>query len=456
MLRFGTDGWRAVISEGFTEARLREVGARVAQWARKQGAETAAIGYDLRFASERFAEVLADTVARQGLRVYLTREAVSTPALAFFVREQEVDVGLMLTASHNPYMYHGLKVRDRRGMVVSGPELLEHEPAESAPASVERSEMWAFYEEALRSRIREWKLERLMGKLVVDYMWGVLQGRVEGLLPSGLRVVALRNRREPRFGGGAPEPVPARMAELRETVLRERAMLGVAFDGDGDRIALVDDEGKFVLAQEILPMLADFLCAMGMEGGLGKTLPTSDWVLRVARTRKREVVETPVGFRHLSPGLEEGKLLIAGEESGGIGVRFHLPERDALMTLLLVLWMLAERRERMAVLRREFRRKYGNLVYRRRDFRLLEGPWMAKNPEVLERLRKRWQPVEVRTEDGWKFRMGDGAWVMIRESGTEPVLRLYGEAERAAQLQAWFEEAGSELLEAGAPIEKEG
>ncbi|MHA2620139.1 MAG: hypothetical protein V2G42_00175 [bacterium JZ-2024 1] len=468
-IKFGTDGWRGVISDDFTDENLARVVAGYGAWLMERasgGQPSVAIGYDLRFGSERFARLAATLLRRMGLRVILSDRPCPTPLISYIIQSRNLDGGLIITASHNPYYFNGIKLRVDRG--ISPPddvleEVMSHIRdrqvtlrSSSAPPDFAVDEnLVEEYREALRKALDERVFAGLNGTIVVDYMHGVLQGWVEQILGS-VRVRALNAHRDATFGNGSPEPAPDKLKDLKNAVIRENALLGVAFDGDGDRIAVVDNTGRILTAQELFPLLLSHLYRRGIRGSVARTYPTTDWVKRVADQAHETIRDVPVGFKHLSPLLVRREVIMAGEESGGIAFAHHIPERDALFVFLLILEMLYEARIPLSEVVSQFTRKYGNLYYRRKDYVLQRGGWLHEaKSRVIALVCEACGMAVDQENDGIKFRIRDGEWVMVRESGTEPVLRVYAESESEETLASRLTTIESLLLEAGAPVPHE-
>ncbi|MFN4182351.1 MAG: hypothetical protein ACK4G3_04010 [bacterium] len=445
-LKFGTDGWRGIIGKEFTEENVFQLGTALGNFLRKYEhfpsflQNVVVVGYDCRFGSERFARVMAQALSSQGVDVILSDTFCPTPALSFAVVQLKCKAGVMVTASHNPPIYNGVKIRWYHGGVVSdslaSEMLVFPEPVVSADlprGSLFKSPLSFDYLEQVKSFVSRELFHKLSLALVVDYMHGSLAGYAEKLFSSSsIHLTVMRSKREPLFGGNAPEPLEANLAELKRTVLQTRADLGVAFDGDGDRIALVDAEGNYFSVQELLPMLLEHVHKnRGWTLPVGKTYPTSLWVNRVAQALGVPVMETRVGFKHLSELLREQKVCIAGEESGGIGFSSHIPERDALLSLLLYLEKLYYEGVLPVQSRKQFREKYGPLFYHRLDISLSERAmhhFLSHSEKTLQKWVEMLGIQKVYSDDGWKGIINNQEWVMIRPSGTEPVIRVYAES----------------------------
>jgi phosphomannomutase len=467
-IRFGTDGWRGVISEDFTEENLILVVSAFGRWLRDRnpGARpTVAVGYDLRFGSERFARLAARTLGDLNIHGIVSDRTCPTPLISHIIQNRNLDGGLIVTASHNPYRYNGVKLRLEHG--ISPPDdvleeirsLLEDGPPPKRPASeltalVSEEDLTEEYLASLVASIDDRVISGLVGTVAVDYQWGVLQGWLERIFEgTRLRVVALRDYPDATFGGGSPEPVAEKLDELKRVVIRQGALLGVAFDGDGDRIAVVDDRGRILTAQELFPLLLAHLYWSGRKGGVARTYPTTDRVKRVADEAGERTFDVPVGFKYLSPLLVRREAIMAGEESGGIAFAHHIPERDALFVFLVLVELIYEARAPLSDLISRFAKRYGDLRYERKDLTVERGGWLKKaQMDFVDAVCQRLGATLEQKNDGLKFRIRDGEWVMVRESGTEPVLRIYAESETEETLRTRMGLVESLARETGAPI----
>jgi phosphomannomutase len=447
-LHFGTDGWRGVIADTFTFANLE----RMAQaTARALGATRAprrvVIGHDRRFMAATHADRVAQVLAGNQFTVLRTDSDLPTPALSSLVVDHNAGCGLMLTASHNPASFGGYKIKSALGGSASPgfTRLIEshldrEQPIRLAAAEARKRGLWhdvdfaAGYAARLRRTVDGDILRdapRL--KIIVDSMHGCGGHLIAGFLDDyGHEVVTLRGDRDVLFGGAGPEPIPERLTGLREAVLTEKADMGIATDGDADRVAAVDDTGRFLSALQITPLLAhDRLQRCKQRGDLARTCANTVLLDRIAAAHGLDCHVFPIGFKHLVPLLEQGRLLIGGEESGGIGIAGYLPERDGILIGLLMVEMMAARKLPLSALLSEVWRTYGEFHYRRKDLHLPPRRGQA----LVERLQgdppsqlASVQVTGVDNLDGVKLLLGETGWIMVRPSGTEPVLRLYCEA----------------------------
>lgn len=443
MIRFGTDGWRAVIADDFTFENVQRVaGALAFCLSESGGRRPVAVGYDTRFLSDRFAATMAETLTEEGVEVWMTTRPVPSPCLSFTVREKGLACGIMVTASHNPPEYNGLKFKASYGGSVPRDftDALQkalgrkhtHSPGRDR-GTLRRMDFLPPYLARLGERANLGELAAHPLRLVVDPMHGAAAGIMPELLAGGrLKLEEIRGEHNPGFGGLGPEPIERNLAPLIKRVTESKADLGVAFDGDGDRLGAVDGSGRFVDPHRLFAVMLKHLVPsfpVGQERRVIKTVSTTDMIEKLALPRELEVVETPIGFKHIVPHMLRGDVLMGGEESGGFGFCGHLPERDGVLASLIVLSALTASGATLDGLVQEVFREVGPHCYQRLDLRVSFDPvrWLADLVQrPPERLGKQ-AVTDIRTVDGLKMRTG-GGWVMLRASGTEPILRVYAEA----------------------------
>lgn len=451
-IRFGTDGWRAVIGADFTYDNLRRVAdaaARVIAVSNPGG--LVLVGYDTRFEAGSFARAAAEVLAARGLRVRLSDRYLPTPALCWAVaRDPEAIAGVMLTASHNPAPYLGFKLRmaDGGASPKSFTDRVEAELAAEAPGSdadaaagVETADLVGPYLEALRAMVDPDLIAKAKLRVVVDPLYGAGQTYLAETLRSfGVDVTELHAERNPGFGGLHPEPIPPHIAEAQAYVREHRLDAAFVTDGDADRIGAADSNGVFVNPHRIIALVARHLVEdRGMSGRIVKTLSTSVLVDRLAAHLGSEVTTTPVGFKWIYEEMLKGDVLIGGEESGGIGIPTHVRERDGLLMALLLAEMMGQRGMGLGELVADLLALVGTMEYGRTDLTLdpavmdrFRAAMPALAPSVLAGLEVR----EIIRADGIKFLLPDDAWLLLRTSGTEPLVRVYAEAADFAQVDA--------------------
>lgn len=446
-IRFGTDGWRAVIGDDFTYANLRraaDAAARVFSEGNPGG--LVIVGFDTRFEAGSFARAAAEVLAAHGLRVHLSDRYLPTPALCWSVAHTDGAIGgVMLTASHNPAPYLGFKLRMADGgaspksFTDRVEEAMHPEPPAPdalAPGRVEVVDLVGPYLDALRDFVDVKAIGDAGLRVAVDPLYGAGQGYLADLLRSmGVDVTELHSEFNPGFGGLHPEPIPPHIDEVRAFV--RDAELDAAFitDGDADRIGAADSTGAFVNPHRIIALVTRHLVEdRGMSGRVVKTLSTSVLVDRLASHLGLDVTTTPVGFKWIYEQMVEGGVLIGGEESGGIGIPEHVRERDGLLMALLLTEMMAQRNTGLARLVDDLLAVTGPMEYGRVDLKLdpaVKDRFVAAMP-VLEPVTLGGLKVRrIGRTDGIKFFFDDDAWMLMRTSGTEPLVRVYAEAPNA-------------------------
>ena len=442
VIKFGTDGWRGIIAKDFTFENLKKVVLAHAEVLRKRNLKRVFIGYDNRFMSENFAREAATIFYGEGFDVNLSPKAVSTPLVSWAVKYKGFDNGVMITASHNPPIYNGYKIKEQFGGSAT-PEFvkevesfidmveLEREPI-TEPGNLSEEDYTEEYISAVRSQVNMDLFRERELKIVHDPMFGSSLGYLKRALENTkLSVVEIHAYRDPLFGGRAPEPVEKNAKTLKEKVRAENAFCGIMNDGDGDRVALVDEKGQFVNSQLVYAMLLlHILENKGLRGTVVKTVSTTYLADRIAKHFGVEIVETPVGFKHINAViLQKDDVIFGGEESGGYGFPRFTPERDGLLSALYLLELFLLKDKAPSEVVKEIFNRFGEAYYRRIDLPVdpkekekLKG-LMENLPTSLGGLRVR----EVKTTDGLKLVFENDGWVLIRPSGTEPLLRLYCE-----------------------------
>ncbi|MDM9383218.1 phosphoglucomutase/phosphomannomutase family protein [Chlorogloeopsis sp. ULAP01] len=465
-IKFGTDGWRGVIGDEFTFERLALVAPIAAKvlfetYGDKVGNRTIVVGYDRRFMAEDFAWKVANVVSAAGFDVLFSETYAPTPAFSWAAKQRHTLGALVITASHNPAQYLGLKVKSAFGGSAP-PEvtkkiealLSEELPPASIPGKIGKFNPWESYCQELEGKVNITSIRDAIdsGKLTLfaDVMHGAAAGGLAMLL--GDQVREINSDRDPTFEGGAPEPLPKYLSRLFQIMRTHREehptklTVGLVFDGDCDRIAAVDGAGNFLSSQILIPILIDHLTLRrGFSGEIVKTVSGCDLIPRVAQLHKLSVFETAVGYKYIADRMLATKVLLGGEESGGIGYGSHIPERDALLSALYVLEAIVESGLDLSDYHCRLQQQTGfTSAYDRIDLPLAS---MEVRDRLLEQLQK--QPlkevagkavIDCQTIDGYKFRLVDNSWLMVRFSGTEPLLRLYCEAptlEQVHQTLAW-------------------
>ena len=461
-IRFGTDGWRGVLGVDVTAATVLQVAAAAAQELAATAPEglnsqEVLIGFDRRFLAPELAELAAAAVQGCQLLPLLATGPTPTPTMSWAVRQRQALGALVITASHNPPEWLGLKIKSPLGGSVESAFTARVERRLRAgsvippgPGSISRFDAWTPYLAALSQlvdcQMLRQRLQHLGWQVLVDPMHGAAAAALPRLL--GAPVVEIRSGRDPLFGGHAPEPLAANLQELTQRVQAAttagQTVVGLAFDGDGDRLAAVDETGAFCSTQLLIPLLINHLgCDPTRPGVVVKTVSGSDLMTTIAEDCGRRVVETPVGFKHIAAVMHQEGVLLGGEESGGVGFGHHVPERDGLLAALLVLEALVTAERPLGQCLAALQRRSGlQLHYDRLDLRLSDPTTRNRLVAVLQQQPPQTvvgEPVtEINHRDGIKLRLGKGLghWLMLRFSGTEPLLRLYCEAPTVEQVRA--------------------
>ena len=463
-IKFGTDGWRGIIAADFTFERVALLAPLAAQvladnYGQITGSRTIIVGYDRRFMAEDFAQTAAESLQKAGFDVLLSQSYAPTPAFSWAARSENALGAIVLTASHNPAKYLGLKVKGYFGGSVS-PEitqqieaLLSNPPQFNAAAGkLSTFEPWSGYCQGLRQKVNIAAIAEAIksGQLKVysDVMHGAAATGLERLL--GVGITELRGNRDPLFGGGSPEPLPRNLREIIDKLAQSANLaplrVGLVFDGDSDRVAAIDGRGNFLSTQNLIPILIEHLAGKkGMRGEIVKTVSGSDLIPKLASLYGLSVFETPIGYKYIADRMLTTPVLIGGEESGGVGYGTHIPERDALLSALYVLEAVVESGQDLSDLYAQLQDKTGFYSqYDRIDLPLAnmearDQLITALDQEPLREIAGK-QVTDCNPIDGYKFRLEDGSWLLIRFSGTEPVLRLYCESstlDRVQEILAW-------------------
>jgi alpha-D-glucose phosphate-specific phosphoglucomutase len=461
-IKFGTDGWRGIIADDFTFENVRRVAGAIAAYVLKyeDSQRGVIVGYDARFASPPAAQIVAEVIASAGIPVRLANDYTPTPAVSYAVKQQGAAGGVMVTSSHNPWNWNGVKFKGNFGGSAT-PAIMKKIEEELAAGVAQKGNNAAIEEVDLKKdyvaavcRFADMDLiAKTKFKFAVDAMYGSGRGVLSGIFSDrGVRHVAIREELNPLFPGINPEPIEPHVALLQQTVIREQCDAGLATDGDADRIGAVAEDGSFVDSHKIFCVLLRWLLERKKwAGDVVRAFNTTRMLDRISAKYGRKLYETPIGFKYVADLMMEHEILIGGEESGGIGYSRFLPERDGVLNCLLLANVMAEEGKPLGQLVADLQREFGSHYYGRRDLHIPED--VKQN--AIERARaestKRLGSHSVlkkEQKDGVKFFLdaptnGDGAeaWVLFRASGTEPLLRLYTEASSPALV--------SELLATG-------
>ncbi|MCS7248795.1 MAG: phosphoglucomutase/phosphomannomutase family protein [Anaerolineales bacterium] len=471
-IHFGTDGWRAVISDTFTFHNLRNVAQAIADaiasgsW--ENGLEgfsipnknTVVVGFDTRFLSDRYAADVARVLAANGFTVYLAQSDAPTPAISYAVRHLGAIAGVMITASHNAPRYNGVKLKAYYGGSATaeqcrrvevflnhneerarGPNLMDFELARQS-GLIQRFNPIPAYGEHLRTLIDFDAIGENPQRVVVDSMYGSGRGVIKGFLQgSGCEVQEIRGEMNPGFGGIHPEPIRKHLGALAGAISTHMGNFGLATDGDADRIGAMDEEGRFVDPHKIMALALKYLVEeRGWRGAVVRTVSTTSMIDRLARNYGLKVYETPVGFNHIAEYMLKEDILIGGEESGGMSIRGHIPEGDGILMGLLLIEIVAKSRRSLAELVDQLLKEVGPSYYDRLDLALnrplskerMKQALLGSAPAQIGGV----AVVDVRSVDGIKYVLEDDSWLLIRPSGTEPVLRVYAEGRSSEIVEA--------------------
>jgi alpha-D-glucose phosphate-specific phosphoglucomutase len=450
-IKFGTDGWRGVIADDFTFANVRFCAQGVADYLKQKGlaSRDVYIGYDRRFASEDFAAVAAEVIAGNGIKAYLSPKAIPTPFVSFGVISKKTGGGIAITASHNPEKWNGFKFREGTGVSASSETAAEIEKYIDSAVSadkinfiplphamkekfVEYLDLTPAYITSISKLIDLKFLQHAGLKIDVDSMYGVGSGYFKTLLSGGTtQVTEINSERNPEFPGINPEPIAVNLQKLSSLVVEQKASVGLATDGDADRIGIIDENGHFLTQLQVFALLCLYLLEVrGERGALVRTITSTSMINRLGELYKVPVYETPVGFKYVAPVMLAQNALIGGEESGGYGFRGHIPERDAIPAGLYFIDFMVKTGKTPSQLLAYLYSKVGEHYYDRIDLHFTEGKKQTINNRVRDGAPKSIENVKVTqvdTQDGFRFILADNSWLLIRFSGTEPILRIYAE-----------------------------
>jgi len=460
-IRFGTSGWRSIIAKEFTFQNVELVTKAICGYLTTQDSTNSKpliIGHDTRFMGEEFSRVAAEIAERKGFRVLLCNQPVPTPAISYAIIAENAAGSLNFTASHNPPEYQGIKFSTSDGSPAM-PEITkqiedlidsENEVEDKIGGSIEGFDLREGYLNDLKKKVRMAVIANAGGKYAYDPLWGTGRGFLDGFLrDEGLSVETIHDWRDVRFGGQAPEPGEEHLSELREKVIRNNLTLGLATDGDADRFGIIDSNGEFMMPNSLIALLADYLAeSRKWIKGLARSVATSHMVDRVAKAHGLKLYETPVGFKFIGELIKEDEIILGGEESAGLSIRGHYPEKDGILACLLAAEAVAARGKSLTEQLGDLTKELGHLESGRLGVRLTEDV-SAKLKEKLSA-----EPneiggreiAEINRLDGVKFIFANGSWMLMRPSGTEPVVRIYAESESRADLEVLLEQGRNYLL----------
>jgi len=458
-IKFGTDGWRAVISEDFTFDNVKILAQAMADYVKGEKSKinnkkselykktfALVVGYDTRFLSDKYAELVACVLAANGIKVILALRPTPTPSVSFYIRHRNLLGGIMITASHNPGRYNGIKYKNHFGssVVKDVTDKMESRLFKTKVRFITKDEGvkkgLIKYEDIVPVHIRSVKeyarldiLKHSDYKVLVDSMNGTGANLIEeALKETNIKVKTVNGHRDAYFGGRPPEPNERVLATTGEMVKKGRFHLGLATDGDADRLGVILPDGKVISGHKVMTLLLLHLLEDRRESGaVVQTICGTGLINKICKAYGIKTYETSVGFKYISELVNKEDVLIGGEETGGVALKGWIPERDGIASGILILEMISARKKSLTDILREIDATYGTYVYKRDDLRF--SP--AKKKRLVQKLKKK--PFEkilgkdvtdVKSFDGFKFIRTDGSWLMLRASGTEPKLRVYSEA----------------------------
>jgi phosphoglucomutase len=465
-IKFGTSGWRAIIADEFTFSNVRLATEAIGRWVRRRSASpTILVGYDTRFASENFGREVARVLSSQNIRAKLCSQAVPTPGVAFTVVSQKLDGAINITASHNPGEYNGLKFSASDGAPalpeVTGEiekEIVELQNSKweftGTPndALIESIDIGPSYLRELATKVDFKKIRNTNLSLAYDALYGSGAGYLDVLLQrENIPAMVLHTNRDVLFGGHHPEPADEQLGELRLVMKKNALQLGMATDGDADRFGILDEGGAFIYPNDLIAMLVDYLVeSRQWKGGVARTVATTHLIDRVAKLHNLELLETPVGFKYIGEYIKEGRIILGGEESAGLSIRGHVPEKDGILACLLIAEMVASRGKSLKNQLKDLFSRVGE-VYNRRVNVKLDPSIGARVREKIDSDVREFHGRRVAQQsrvDGLKLIFDDASWVLMRPSGTEPVVRFYAESTSEADLEQLLEYGKKWMTEA--------
>ncbi|MFT3746365.1 MAG: phosphoglucomutase/phosphomannomutase family protein [Pyrinomonadaceae bacterium] len=460
-IRFGTSGWRAIIAEDFSFENVKRVTEAICSYLTTNDIDadrTLILGHDSRFMGEKFAAVAAEIAASKGFRVLLCTGPTPTPTISHAIRSNRAAGGINFTASHNPPEYQGIKFSTADGAPAL-PDItkqIEQGIVENVTtATAEGGAIVEFganpaYLEDLGTKIRFDVIAAAKGRYAYDALWGTGRGYLDKCLrDNGLDVETIHDWRDVTFGGRSPEPGEDHLDELRHAVTSKGLTLGIATDGDGDRFGVIDSNGDFITPNRLVALLTDYLAeSRGWSNGVARSVATSHLVDRVAADRNIKLYETPVGFKFIGELINKDEIILGGEESAGLSIRGHYPEKDGILACLLAAEAVAARKASLTEQLDDLYKRVGKLESGRIGLKL--------TPDVADKLKHKLseEPSDIggrRVEsinrmDGVKFLFENNAWMLMRPSGTEPMVRIYAESESSDDLENLLEQGRRYLL----------
>ena len=477
-IKFGTDGWRGIIAEDFTFDNVRICAQGVADYLKQSGlrGRGLVIGYDTRFASEDFAAAAAEIIAGNDIKVHLCLKPAPTPVISYTVLVTKAAGAIIITASHNPGSWNGFKYKSQEG--TSAPSEITSQIEKNIVTLIQTLSLKGRglgqdvkrlaldralkkglvgyidpsppYFKQLNQLINIEELRRQKLNIIVDPMYGAGSGYFKTLLQGGnIKVTEINAERNPLFPGIQPEPIAKNLTKLSQLVVGQKADIGLATDGDSDRIGIIDEKGEFLNQHQVFALLCLYLLEVrGERGAIIKTLTSTTMLSRLGEIFAVPVYETPVGFKYVAPLMMQENAIIGGEESGGYGFRDHIPERDAILAGLYFLDFMIKTHKTPSQLLDYLYSKVGPHYYDRTDFHISTSKRQAimdqlssSSPDTIANIKV----TKVDTTDGFRFFFADKSWLLIRFSGTEPLVRLYAEGESLEKVRKLLDE-GKKLI----------
>jgi phosphoglucomutase len=460
-IRFGTSGWRAIIADEFTFEKVRLVTESICSYLKNStevSGKTLIIGHDSRFMGETFSEIAAEIAKQKGFRVLLCEGQTPTPTISYTIRNEKAVGGMNFTASHNPPEYQGIKFSTADGapampeITKQIEQIIENIPnvEDASGGSIENFDPKPAYLEDLKLKIRFDQIAEAGGRYAYDALWGTGRGYLDKILRDfGLACETLNDWRDVTFDGRSPEPSEKNLDKLKEKVILEKLTLGISTDGDGDRFGVIDSNGEFIEPNQLIALLTDYLAeSRGWTEGVARSVATSHLVDRVAEDRGLKLYETPVGFKFIGELINKDEIILGGEESAGLSIKGHYPEKDGLLACLLAIEAVAVREKSLTEQMEELYSRVGRLYSGRIGVRLTDE--IART--LKEKLSQEPSEIDgrkienVNRMDGVKFIFADKSWMLMRPSGTEPLVRIYAETESEEDLEVLLEQGRRYLL----------
>ncbi len=450
-IKFGTSGWRGIISDDFTFDNVKTVCQAIADHIKTKKelkGKPVIIGGDARFLSDKFSQAAAEVMAGNSIKSLLCDRDTPTPVIAYQILRKKAAGGINFTASHNPPEYNGLKFSPSWGgpatpedtdaieaniRKVKAVKTLDKETAEKQ-GLIKMFDPSQEYLDRIKQIVDFGAIKKSKLKIIVDPLFSTGRGYLDKLMDeAGANIKVINDKKDVLFGGFPPEPAEKNVQDLIMMVKKEKAMLGVATDGDADRYGIIDSDGSYIPANKILPLLLDYLVKTRPDwhGSVVRSVATSHMIDKVAKLHHLTLRETPVGFKFIGEIMTKEDIIIGGEESNGLTVYRHVPEKDGIIACLLVAEMVAKTKKNLRTLLKELEEKTGPFFNNRKNFKLSE----AKKTALVKKLKAgkiskigKYEVLKTITIDGFKYMLGEDTWIMTRFSGTEPIVRLYGEA----------------------------